>query len=280
MGRLDIQVPTTDGSAKATLHVPDGDGPWPGVLVFVDAAGTRETFSEMGDQLAEMGYVALIPDVYYRAGEWAPFDIATVFGDEQERTRLFGIMGSLTNDRIVADAGSYADFLLARPEVAGSAIGTTGYCMGGRMSLVAAAAWAPRSLRPRRSTAAGWRSPTTRRARTLRPARSPRRSTSPEPKTTAPLPRSRPSCWTPRSAARASTTPSSSTRRVMGSPCPTTPRTTPTPVPGTGRRLSSYTSPASSRRIPGSDRSMVLLTAIPTTVRRTMLLSDLAGEQQ
>lgn len=138
MGRLDVQVPTADGSAKATLHVPEGDGPWPGVLVFVDAAGTRETFSEMGDRLAGMGYVALIPDVYYRAGDWAPFDIATVFGDEQERTRLFTIMGSLTNDKVVADAGSYADFLLARPEVTGSAIGTTGYCMGGRLSLVAA----------------------------------------------------------------------------------------------------------------------------------------------
>ena len=31
-----------------------------------------------------------------------------------------------------------SDFLLARPEVSGSAIGTTGYCLGGRMSLVAA----------------------------------------------------------------------------------------------------------------------------------------------
>jgi hypothetical protein len=41
-------------------------------------------------------------------------------------------------DAIIADAGAYADFLLARPEVSGSAIGTTGYCLGGRMSLIAA----------------------------------------------------------------------------------------------------------------------------------------------
>jgi carboxymethylenebutenolidase len=44
----------------------------------------------------------------------------------------------LTNDRIIADSGAYAAFLLARPEVTGSAIGTTGYCLGGRMSLIAA----------------------------------------------------------------------------------------------------------------------------------------------
>ncbi len=92
----------------------------------------------MGDRLASMGYVALIPDIYYRAGEWAPFDVATVFTDKQERARLSSLASVLTNDRIIADSGAYADFLLARPEVTGSTIGTTGYCLGGRMSLIAA----------------------------------------------------------------------------------------------------------------------------------------------
>jgi carboxymethylenebutenolidase len=92
----------------------------------------------MGDQLADMGYVTLIPDIYYRAGHWAPFDVATLFSDPQERERLSTLVSVLTNDRIIADAGAYADFLLGRPEVTGSAIGTTGYCLGGRMSLIAA----------------------------------------------------------------------------------------------------------------------------------------------
>jgi carboxymethylenebutenolidase len=85
-----------------------------------------------------MGYVALIPDIYYRAGESAPFDVATLFTDKQERARLSSLTSVLTNDRIIADSGAYADFLLARPEVTGSAIGTTGYCLGGRLSLIAA----------------------------------------------------------------------------------------------------------------------------------------------
>ncbi len=138
MRRLDAQIPTPDGSSDGTVHIPDGDGPWPGVLVFPDAAGARETFRQFGDRLADTGYVALVPDVYYRAGDWAPFDIATVFTDPTERARLLGMIRKLTNDRVVADAGAYADFLLGRPEVSGSAIGTTGYCMGGRLSLVTA----------------------------------------------------------------------------------------------------------------------------------------------
>ena len=138
MPRLDIQMAAPDGLCPGTLHVPDGDGPWPGVLVFPDAGGARETFGQMGDRLADMGYVVLLPDIYYRAGKWAPFDVATVFTDKQERARLSGLARVLTNDRVIADSGAYADFLLARPEVSGSAIGTTGYCLGGRMSLIAA----------------------------------------------------------------------------------------------------------------------------------------------
>lgn len=140
MPRLDVQIPTSDGQSAATLHVPDGDGPWPGVLIYPDAGGVRETMRRMGDHLADMGYVALLPDTYYRAGEWAPFDMATLFTDPQERTRMGTLAGVLTNNKIVEDAGAFLDFLLARPEVTGSAIGTTGYCMGGRMSMIAAGA--------------------------------------------------------------------------------------------------------------------------------------------
>lgn len=138
MPRLDVQVPTGDGVSGGSLHVPDGAGPWPGVLVYPDAFGLRDTMREMGDQLAGLGYVALIPDVFYREGAWAPFDAETAFSDQQERRRLWGLIGSLTNERVIADAGAYAAFLLARPEVRGTAIGTAGYCMGGRLALVAA----------------------------------------------------------------------------------------------------------------------------------------------
>ena len=52
MPRLDVQIPAPDGHSHGTLHVPDGDGPWPGVLVFPDAGGARDTFGQMGDRLA------------------------------------------------------------------------------------------------------------------------------------------------------------------------------------------------------------------------------------
>src|SRR5690348_14839898 len=135
---LDVEIPAADGHSNGTLHVPEGARPWPGVLVFPDAGGVRETFRQMGDRLAGMGYVVLIPDIYYRAGQWPAFDVATLFSNRKERKRMQRLVAPLTNQAIIADAGAYADFLLARPEVTGPAIGTTGYCLGGRMSLIAA----------------------------------------------------------------------------------------------------------------------------------------------
>ena len=74
----------------------------------------------------------------YRQVPPGSFSTDTSFTDPAERDRLYGYMATLTNDRIIADANAYTDFLLNRPEVTGAAIGTTGYCFGGRMSMVTA----------------------------------------------------------------------------------------------------------------------------------------------
>jgi carboxymethylenebutenolidase len=107
------------------------------VILYPDAAGYRDTFVEMADRLAGLGYTVLLPDVYYRT-PWEPFDPATVFTDPAERARLGELARALTPERIVADAGAFLDFLAGRPEVSGTAVGTTGYCMGGRASLLTA----------------------------------------------------------------------------------------------------------------------------------------------
>jgi carboxymethylenebutenolidase len=138
MPRTDVVVNTADGECAATLHTPDGAGPWPAVILFPDAGGVRETFRVMADQLAGLGYVAFLPDVYYRAGGFAPFDMDTVFSVPAERERLMSLATSVTRDMTVSDAGAFLDFLAGRPEVAGSAVGTTGYCMGGRTSMIVA----------------------------------------------------------------------------------------------------------------------------------------------
>lgn len=142
MPRRNVQIPTPDGQCPATLHVPDRPGP--AVILYPDAGGAREVMWQMGDRLAALGYVTLVPDVYYREGDWKPFDLATAFGDPEERGRLFATMATLTPSRVDADASAFLDFLAHQPEVTGQTVGLTGYCMGGRISLRVAATHANR----------------------------------------------------------------------------------------------------------------------------------------
>ncbi|MGZ5392952.1 MAG: dienelactone hydrolase family protein [Mycobacterium sp.] len=138
MPTITDSITTADGTCPVTLHTPDGDGPWPGIVMYPDAGGARQTFREMGDKLAGLGYGVLVPDIYYRDGDWAPFEMATVFSDDAERMRLFSMISKVTPDIMAADARAFFDYLVSRPEVSGEAFGTTGYCMGGRTSLVVA----------------------------------------------------------------------------------------------------------------------------------------------
>ena len=131
-------ITTDDGTCPVTLATPEGSGPWPGVVLYVDAGGARPAMTEMAEKLAGFGYAVLLPDVYYRHGDWAPFDINTAFGDAAERDRLMSMMGSVTPERMAQDAAAFFDYLQSRPEVSGTTFGTTGYCMGGRTSLVVA----------------------------------------------------------------------------------------------------------------------------------------------
>lgn len=138
MPRITDTVTTADGSCPVSLHTPESDGPWPGIVMYPDAGGARPTFRAMADRLAGYGYVVLVPDVYYRDGDWAPFTMATVFEDEAERRRLFGMIAKIAPEIMASDATAFFDYLAARPEVRGERFGTTGYCMGGRTSLVLA----------------------------------------------------------------------------------------------------------------------------------------------
>ncbi|CQA00907.1 Probable dienelactone hydrolase [Mycobacteroides abscessus] len=109
MPRRDAQIPTPDGLCPATLHLPDQPGP--AVVLYPDAGGARDVMRAMGDRLASLGYVVLVPDVYYREGNWKPFDLATAFGDPEERGRLFATMGTLPPIGSMPMRGAFWTFL-------------------------------------------------------------------------------------------------------------------------------------------------------------------------
>jgi carboxymethylenebutenolidase len=138
MTQRDVSITTPDGTCGASLHTPAGTGPWPAVIMFPDAGGVRDTFHDMAQRLADLGYAVLLPDPYYRSGPFAPFDMDTAFADPAERKRLMDLIATVTKEAATRDTGAYLEFLARQPEVADTKVGTTGYCMGGGMALNAA----------------------------------------------------------------------------------------------------------------------------------------------
>ncbi len=141
MPRLDLNVPTPDGTCRAALFTPAGTGPWPGVIFFIDGLGYRPAMWEMGQKLADAGYAVLQPDAYYRYGPYTAEDPAAVLGDEALRNKLMEWVGSLTRERKLTDIAAYLAFLPTRPEVKPGKYGATGYCMGGHAAITAAGAF-------------------------------------------------------------------------------------------------------------------------------------------
>ncbi|HEX4150966.1 MAG TPA: dienelactone hydrolase family protein [Steroidobacteraceae bacterium] len=137
----DVQVSTPSGTCDAALVHPRGDGRWPAAILFVDAFGLRPVMRDMAKRLARDGYVVLVPNPYYRSTKAPGLPAGFDFGNPADRQKLAELRAPLTADAVAQDAIAYTAFLDAHAPIKKSAkMGVFGYCMGGPMTLRAAAA--------------------------------------------------------------------------------------------------------------------------------------------
>ncbi len=140
-----ITIQTRDGSSPSYVFRPAAGSSWPAVLVFMDGLGIRPAMLEVGERLATYGYYVLLPDLFYRSGPYEPMDPHTVFSDPEKRKVLMEkFFGPATPANIMSDTRAFLDYLAAQSDVRPGGIGTTGYCMGGLMSLTAAGTYPER----------------------------------------------------------------------------------------------------------------------------------------
>ncbi|BBZ60874.1 dienelactone hydrolase family protein [Mycolicibacterium monacense] len=117
-----VRVDTPDGPIDAALSVPEGDGPWPGVVVVHDAIGYGPDVEATAARIAAAGFVNITPNLYSRGGRARC--ITRVFREAlQQRGRAFD------------DVLAARDHLLALPQCSG-AVGIAGFCMGGQFALL------------------------------------------------------------------------------------------------------------------------------------------------
>jgi carboxymethylenebutenolidase len=134
-----VEITTEDGVCPAYVFEPEGAGPWPGVLVFMDGVGIRPAMLALGERLASNGYFVLLPDVFYRSGPYPQLtghDLIGLPGGMRAQRAPFFALATVAN--VMRDTKHFIAWLHAQSQVRKGAIATTGYCFGGLMSLSAA----------------------------------------------------------------------------------------------------------------------------------------------
>lgn len=136
----DVNVPMASGASDSALFYPEGNGPWPAVLVWTDILGLRPVFREMGRRLAVEGYVVLVPNPFYRNAKAPVVDGSFDFSKPEDRAKVMPLAAALTAEANISDAKSYTDFLDQQPQTdKKKKMGVQGYCMGGPLAFRTAA---------------------------------------------------------------------------------------------------------------------------------------------
>ncbi len=133
-----LTIPTPDGVADGYALYPSEEGRFPAVIFYMDGIGVRPALVEVARRVAERGYYVLLPNLFYRRGQAPLFDFKSFLAGENRdamRQQMIALIRELTPDAVQRDAGAYLDFLAEQSQVLPGKVATTGYCMGGAVSL-------------------------------------------------------------------------------------------------------------------------------------------------
>lgn len=134
-----VSIATPDGTADGYFVAP-ATGKHPGVIVWPDIMGLRPAFRQMADRLAQSGYAVLVVNQFYRSTK-APFlKAGESFDQPAVRDRIMPWRALLTTDATRRDAKAFGAWIDRQKQVdTRRGLATTGYCMGGPMTMITAA---------------------------------------------------------------------------------------------------------------------------------------------
>ena len=123
-------LPTADGLMPAYVCRPATGGPYPAVIVVMEAFGLNAHIKAVAERVAREGYVTIAPDFFYRFGSpIVPYE---------DVSRAIGYIQRLDDAALMAEMGVVIQHLKSLAEVRGDRIGITGFCMGGRIAFLTA----------------------------------------------------------------------------------------------------------------------------------------------
>lgn len=139
-----VDVQTHDGAMETFLCRPERGGPYPAVLLLMDAPGIREELRDMARRLGTVGYHVLLPNLYYRAGRDTIYGPDVLEEGSAEQQRMRSVRTKMTIPPVMDDVAAMIAYLDRQPAVKKGPIGCHGYCMSGPYALAAAARYPER----------------------------------------------------------------------------------------------------------------------------------------
>jgi carboxymethylenebutenolidase len=132
MSGQDITIKGAEGSFSAYLATPiSGSGP--GIVIAQEIFGVNQVMRDVADWLASEGFVALVPDLFWRIEPGIQITDQT----EKEWKRAFELFGKFDPDKGMEDIQTTITHLRGLEACTGK-VGTVGYCLGGFLAYLAA----------------------------------------------------------------------------------------------------------------------------------------------
>ncbi len=137
MNELIVDIETPDGPMHTFTCWPDGAGPFPAIVFYMDAPAIREELYDMARRFAAEGYYVILPDLFYRFGI-----IRFPQRNQYSRAVWQAIMKELSNAMVMDDTRLLLDYMDGLDVVKPGPKACIGYCMSGRIVTTAAAEFA------------------------------------------------------------------------------------------------------------------------------------------
>lgn len=119
----DLQYVEGDAITTGYLAVPDGDGPFPALVIIHEWNGLQDRVRQLADDFADEGYVTLAADLYQgRTGSNPQENMALVREAQADQPAM------------IANLNAAVAYLRGRSDVTGR-VGAMGWCFGGGVAL-------------------------------------------------------------------------------------------------------------------------------------------------
>jgi carboxymethylenebutenolidase len=128
----ELAIKSSDGEFSGYLAAP-ASGSGPGIVVIQEIFGVNQVMRDIADHLAQCGYLALVPDIFWRQEPGIQLTDQT----EEEWNRAFELYQNFDEDRGVGDLQTTIDTLRGLDQCSGR-VGTVGYCLGGKLAYLCA----------------------------------------------------------------------------------------------------------------------------------------------